>query len=64
MVRYSFAEKKKGVALNNGVLMDYQVFISFKNSDENGYTEDRKIAEDLYQYLTAKGIKTFYSNIS
>lgn len=44
--------------------MDYQVFISFKNSDENGYTEDRKIAEDLYQYLTARGIKTFYSNIS
>lgn len=44
--------------------MDYQVFISFKNSDENGYTEDRRIAEGVYQYLTARGIKTFYSNIS
>ena len=44
--------------------MDYQVFISFKNSDENGYTEDRQLADALYQYLTAKGIKTFYSNVS
>ena len=44
--------------------MDYQVFISFKNSDENGYAEDRQLADALYQYLTAKGIKTFYSNVS
>ena len=42
--------------------MNYQVFISFKNTDNNEYTADRKISEDLYRYLSQKGINTFYSN--
>lgn len=42
--------------------MAYQVFISFKNTDKNGYTADKKISEDLYRYLSEKGIRTFYSN--
>ncbi len=44
--------------------MDYQVFISFKNTDNDEFTEDKKICEDLYRYLSEKGIKTFYSNVS
>lgn len=44
--------------------MNYQIFISFKNTDNNDFTVDRKISEDLYKYLSEKGIKTFYSNIS
>lgn len=35
--------------------MAYQVFISFKNTDKNGYTADKKISEDLYRYLSEKG---------
>lgn len=44
--------------------MDYQVFISFKNTDNNEFTEDKKICEELYRYLSEKGIRTFYSNVS
>ena len=44
--------------------MKYQVFISFKNTDNNEYTCDKKIAEELYRYLSEKGINTFYSNIT
>lgn len=44
--------------------MSYQVFISFKNMENNEYTQDKKIGEDLYRFLSEHGIKTFYSNIS
>ncbi len=44
--------------------MDYQVFISFKNTDNNEFTQDKEIAEALYRYLSERGIKTFYSNIT
>lgn len=44
--------------------MNYQVFISFKNTDNNEFTEDKKICESLYRYLSEKGIRTFYSNVS
>ncbi len=44
--------------------MDYQVFISFKNTDNNKYTEDKRVSEELYRYLCEKGIKTFYSNVT
>lgn len=40
------------------------VFISFKNSDENGETADKAIAETLYEKFKARGIKAFYSNIT
>ena len=40
----------------------YDVFISFKDSDENGNdTEDKEIAYRLYRYLSAKKLKVFYS---
>ncbi len=44
--------------------MDYQVFISFKNTDNNEFTQDKRICEELYRYLSEKGINTFYSNVS
>ncbi len=44
--------------------MNYQVFISFKNTENNEYTKDKQVSELLYKYLTEKGIKTFYSNIT
>lgn len=46
-------------------MAEYDVFISFKNTDKNGnQTIDSKMAEDLYHALKKKGIKAFYSNIS
>ena len=43
--------------------MNYDVFISFKNSDENGNpTLDSAIAAELFEALDKKGIHAFYSN--
>jgi len=40
----------------------YDVFISFKNLDENGNdTKDKEIAYKLYKYLSSKKFKVFYS---
>ena len=45
--------------------VEYQVFITFKNLDESGNkTPDSIIAEDLYKFLSNKGLKVFFSNIS
>ena len=44
--------------------MNYQVFISFKNTDEGEQTKDKAICEELYRYLSEKGVRTFYSNVS
>ena len=44
--------------------MKYQVFISFKNTENEVLTEDRKVGEALYKYLSEKGIKAFFSNIT
>lgn len=44
--------------------MNYQVFISFKNTENSEYTKDRQVSEALYKYLSERGIKTFYSNIT
>jgi hypothetical protein len=47
----------------NNENMNYDIFISFKNSDENGNrTKDSVIAEKLYEILTNKGYKVFFSN--
>ena len=44
--------------------MTYDVFISFKNSDENGHpTKDSELAKKLYDFLTAKGLNVFFSNV-
>jgi len=43
----------------------FQVFLSFKNSDENNNpTKECKIASALYNFLSSNGLKVFYSNVS
>lgn len=43
----------------------YDVFISFKATDENGNeTEDLREMQDLYTFLTEKGYKVFFSPVS
>lgn len=43
----------------------FDIFISFKNTGENGLqTEDAALAEQVYKEFCARGISTFYSNIT
>lgn len=43
----------------------YDVFICYKETDENGNrTIDSVIAYDIYEALTAKGLKVFFSRVS
>lgn len=43
-------------------MANYQVFISFKNTDSNGqHTKDYHMAYALYTHLINKGIKVFFS---
>ncbi|HOD40576.1 MAG TPA: toll/interleukin-1 receptor domain-containing protein, partial [Candidatus Wallbacteria bacterium] len=45
--------------------LKYQVFISFKNTDASGnITPDTVIAEEIYDFLTEKGIKVFFSKVT
>jgi len=44
--------------------MAYDVFISFKNNDDNGKpTKESVTAKKLYDFLTAKGLRVFFSNV-
>lgn len=43
----------------------YDIFISYKEKDENGErTIDSVLAQDIYDQLTAKGYRVFFSRIS
>ena len=43
----------------------YDVFISYKESDENNNrTKESLIGEEIYEKLTSKGLKVFFSRIS
>lgn len=43
----------------------YDVFICYKELDENGArTEDSVLAQEIYDSLTAKGLKVFFSRIT
>ncbi len=42
----------------------YDVFISFKDSDEKGGFADRELAQKVYEFLTDKGLKVFLSFIT
>lgn len=45
--------------------IDYDVFISAKNLDDDGRpTEDRKIAHALWEFLTGRDFRVFFSNVS
>ncbi len=41
---------------------EYDLFLSFKNSTEQGLTEDRKVAERLYNELEQEDLGCFFSN--
>lgn len=44
---------------------DYDVFISYKETDENGArSEDSVLAQEIYDTLTAKGYKVFLSRVT
>ncbi|MCL2618778.1 MAG: toll/interleukin-1 receptor domain-containing protein [Defluviitaleaceae bacterium] len=44
--------------------LKYDIFISFKHTDEHGsITKDTEIAENIYHFLTERGCKVFYSPI-
>ena len=44
---------------------DYDVFISFKATDNNGYpTKDSVVARAIYDELEKRGIKTFFSEVT
>ena len=42
----------------------YEVFISYRNTNNGMQTEDSMIARELYEVLSANGIKTFFSGQS
>jgi hypothetical protein len=42
----------------------YEVFISFKNTDENGMTDDYHLALNLFDALVGRGIETFFAPLS
>ena len=46
-------------------MIAWQIFISFKNLDRDGKpTPDSVLADDLYQYLSRRGFRVFFSNRS
>ena len=52
------SERARGAGRN----YDYDVFISFKNSDKDGNrTEESFIATQLYEYLKSRGLRVFFS---
>lgn len=64
-------EAQKIDRLNDAILSvsrnekPYDVFICYKETDENGMrTHDSVLAQDIYDALTANGLKVFFSRIS
>jgi TIR domain len=55
-------EKEKTRPQRRPGIGTYDVFISFKNTDENGVpTRDAELANEVYNFLTSKGLKVFIS---
>ena len=51
--------------LKDGISDGYQVFIAFKNADDEGkQTRDSIIATKVFNYLTKKGLRVFNSTIT
>ena len=58
-------ELRKGIIEVSGKEDPYDIFISYKETDENGErTLDSVIAQDIYNELTEKGYRVFFSRIS
>ena len=58
-------EIRKGIIEISGKEEPYDIFICYKETDENGErTIDSVLAQDVYDELTAKGYKVFFSRIT
>lgn len=58
-------ELRKGIIEVSGKEEPYDIFISYKETDENGErTLDSVIAQDIYRELTDDGYRVFFSRIS
>lgn len=58
-------EIQKGILAISKLEDPYDIFISYKESDEAGArTKDSVLAQDLYSRLTKEGYRTFFSRIS
>ena len=58
-------ELRRGILEVSGKEEPYDVFISYKEKDENGErTPDSVIAQDIYRELTREGYRVFFSRIS
>ena len=58
-------EIRKGIIEVSGKEEPYDIFICYKETDENGdRTIDSVIAQDVYDALTGKGYRVFFSRIS
>lgn len=58
-------EIRKGVLEVSGKEKPYDIFICYKETDENGdRTVDSVLAQDVYDTLTAKGYRVFFSRIT
>ena len=56
---------RKGILEVSGKEEPYDIFICYKETDENGdRTVDSVIAQDVYDALTEKGYRVFFSRIS
>ncbi len=58
-------ELRKGIIEVSGKEQPYDIFICYKETDENGQrTLDSVLAQDVYDALTAKGYRVFFSRIT
>ncbi len=58
-------ELRKGIIEVSGREQPYDIFICYKETDENGErTLDSVLAQDVYDALTEKGYRVFFSRIS
>ena len=59
------AEVQRGILATSQNTEPYDVFISYKELDENGErTRDSVLAQDIYYQLTEQGLRVFFSRIS
>lgn len=58
-------ELRKGILTVSGKEAPYDIFICYKETDEEGNrTLDSVLAQDIYNALTEKGLRVFFSRVS
>lgn len=59
------AEVQKGILMTSQNAQTYDIFLCYKESDENGHrTRDSLLAQEIYYQLTDQGRSVFYSRIT